>query len=177
MAKRSSPSGSTVAAPLQQQNLPPPSHRIQERKPTAGAHIQVKEPEYAQTKAHQTVQITFRLEEPVIIDKQLNGSTAIFVCILPPPPCSLRHHLPDSSPRLLPCIMATQILPDSSVLRQSAPRSRLLMPPMVKQGGFDADAVATANISETSTPAIDGKQHFFVSVLTRTASAHSSVRV
>ncbi|KAF9686985.1 hypothetical protein SADUNF_Sadunf02G0046900 [Salix dunnii] len=37
------------------------------------------------------------------------------------------------------------------------------------EGGFDANTVATANILETSTPVIDGKKYFFLSVLTRTA--------
>lgn len=37
------------------------------------------------------------------------------------------------------------------------------------QGGFDSGAVATANILETSTPVIDGKQYYCISVLTRTA--------
>ncbi|XP_011032754.1 PREDICTED: oxygen-evolving enhancer protein 2, chloroplastic-like [Populus euphratica] len=37
------------------------------------------------------------------------------------------------------------------------------------EGGFDPNNVATANILETSTPVIGGKQYFFLSVLTRTA--------
>lgn len=37
------------------------------------------------------------------------------------------------------------------------------------EGGFDPNTVATANILETSTPVIGGKQYFFLSVLTRTA--------
>ncbi|XP_020210177.1 oxygen-evolving enhancer protein 2, chloroplastic [Cajanus cajan] len=37
------------------------------------------------------------------------------------------------------------------------------------EGGFDANAVATANILETATPVIDGKQYYVLSVLTRTA--------
>ncbi|XP_054819766.1 oxygen-evolving enhancer protein 2, chloroplastic-like [Prosopis cineraria] len=37
------------------------------------------------------------------------------------------------------------------------------------EGGFDPDVVATANILESSTPVINGKQYYFVSVLTRTA--------
>ncbi|XP_041989856.1 oxygen-evolving enhancer protein 2, chloroplastic-like isoform X1 [Salvia splendens] len=37
------------------------------------------------------------------------------------------------------------------------------------QGGFDSGTVATANILETSTPTVDGKQYYFLSVLTRTA--------
>lgn len=37
------------------------------------------------------------------------------------------------------------------------------------EGGFDPDAVATANILESSTPVIGGKQYYFLSVLTRTA--------
>lgn len=37
------------------------------------------------------------------------------------------------------------------------------------EGGFDPNAVATANILETATPTVDGKQYYFLSVLTRTA--------
>ncbi|XP_052207804.1 oxygen-evolving enhancer protein 2, chloroplastic [Diospyros lotus] len=37
------------------------------------------------------------------------------------------------------------------------------------EGGFDPNAVATANILETSTPAVGGKPYYFLSVLTRTA--------
>ncbi|KAI3457671.1 hypothetical protein Pfo_014334 [Paulownia fortunei] len=37
------------------------------------------------------------------------------------------------------------------------------------EGGFDSGAVATANILESSTPVINGKQYYFLSVLTRTA--------
>ena len=37
------------------------------------------------------------------------------------------------------------------------------------EGGFEQDAVATANILEASTPVVDGKQYYFLSVLTRTA--------
>lgn len=37
------------------------------------------------------------------------------------------------------------------------------------EGGFDSGAVAAANILETSTPVIGGKQYYFLSVLTRTA--------
>lgn len=37
------------------------------------------------------------------------------------------------------------------------------------EGGFDKDAVATANILESSAPEIGGKKYYFVSVLTRTA--------
>ncbi|RQW14833.1 hypothetical protein EHS17_16075, partial [Rhodobacteraceae bacterium CH30] len=37
------------------------------------------------------------------------------------------------------------------------------------EGGFEPDAVATANILEVSTPVVDGKQYYYVSVLTRTA--------
>ncbi|KAL2316841.1 hypothetical protein Fmac_030717 [Flemingia macrophylla] len=37
------------------------------------------------------------------------------------------------------------------------------------EGGFDANVVATANILETATPVIDGKQYYVLSVLTRTA--------
>uniref|UniRef100_A0A2P2IQH4 23 kDa subunit of oxygen evolving system of photosystem II n=1 Tax=Rhizophora mucronata TaxID=61149 RepID=A0A2P2IQH4_RHIMU len=37
------------------------------------------------------------------------------------------------------------------------------------EGGFDPDAVATANILESATPVIGGKPYYFLSVLTRTA--------
>ncbi|XP_071692524.1 oxygen-evolving enhancer protein 2, chloroplastic-like [Rutidosis leptorrhynchoides] len=37
------------------------------------------------------------------------------------------------------------------------------------EGGFEEDAVATANILEVSTPVVGGKQYYYVSVLTRTA--------
>ncbi|KAL9996983.1 Oxygen-evolving enhancer protein 2 [Helianthus debilis subsp. tardiflorus] len=37
------------------------------------------------------------------------------------------------------------------------------------EGGFEQDAVATANILEVATPTVDGKQYYFLSVLTRTA--------
>lgn len=37
------------------------------------------------------------------------------------------------------------------------------------QGGFEPNAVAAANILETSTPVISGKQYYYLSVLTRTA--------
>jgi len=37
------------------------------------------------------------------------------------------------------------------------------------EGGFETGAVATANVLESSTPVIDGKQYYAVSVLTRTA--------
>lgn len=37
------------------------------------------------------------------------------------------------------------------------------------EGGFGSDVVATANILETSTPVIDGRKYYFLSVLTRTA--------
>lgn len=37
------------------------------------------------------------------------------------------------------------------------------------EGGFDSDAVATANILESSTPVVGGKQYYNLSVLTRTA--------
>lgn len=37
------------------------------------------------------------------------------------------------------------------------------------EGGFDANAVAVANILETATPVVGGKQYYFLSVLTRTA--------
>ncbi|XWS30124.1 hypothetical protein CRYUN_Cryun24cG0090900 [Craigia yunnanensis] len=39
----------------------------------------------------------------------------------------------------------------------------------LSKGGFDSNAVATANILETSTPVVGGKQYYFLSVLTRTA--------
>ncbi|KMT09104.1 hypothetical protein BVRB_6g132120 [Beta vulgaris subsp. vulgaris] len=37
------------------------------------------------------------------------------------------------------------------------------------EGGFDSGVVASANILETSTPEVDGKQYYSVTVLTRTA--------
>ncbi|KAF5754279.1 hypothetical protein HanXRQr2_Chr17g0789411 [Helianthus annuus] len=37
------------------------------------------------------------------------------------------------------------------------------------EGGFEQDAVATANILEVATPEVDGKKYYFLSVLTRTA--------
>ncbi|CAN6826587.1 unnamed protein product [Brassica oleracea] len=37
------------------------------------------------------------------------------------------------------------------------------------EGGFDANAVATANILETSTQEVGGKKYYYLSVLTRTA--------
>uniref|UniRef100_A0A0F7H1F5 23 kDa subunit of oxygen evolving system of photosystem II n=1 Tax=Pelargonium nanum TaxID=59882 RepID=A0A0F7H1F5_9ROSI len=37
------------------------------------------------------------------------------------------------------------------------------------EGGFDSGSVATANILDTATPVVDGKQYYYVSVLTRTA--------
>lgn len=37
------------------------------------------------------------------------------------------------------------------------------------EGGFDPNAVATANILEASSPTINGTQYYFLSVLTRTA--------
>uniref|UniRef100_A0A0F7H0Z7 23 kDa subunit of oxygen evolving system of photosystem II n=1 Tax=Pelargonium incrassatum TaxID=163034 RepID=A0A0F7H0Z7_9ROSI len=37
------------------------------------------------------------------------------------------------------------------------------------EGGFDSGSVATANILDTATPMVDGKQYYYVSVLTRTA--------
>ncbi|KAH9624795.1 hypothetical protein KSS87_007533 [Heliosperma pusillum] len=37
------------------------------------------------------------------------------------------------------------------------------------EGGFDSGVVASANILETDTPVIDGKQYYSISVLTRTA--------
>ncbi|KAL0285138.1 UNVERIFIED_CONTAM: Oxygen-evolving enhancer protein 2-1, chloroplastic [Sesamum angustifolium] len=39
----------------------------------------------------------------------------------------------------------------------------------LSQGGFDSGVVATANILESSTPVVGGKQYYFLSVLTRTA--------
>ncbi|XP_008809743.2 oxygen-evolving enhancer protein 2, chloroplastic-like [Phoenix dactylifera] len=39
----------------------------------------------------------------------------------------------------------------------------------VSEGGFDQDAVATANILESSTPVVGGKKYYNISVLTRTA--------
>ncbi|KAL5165124.1 Oxygen-evolving enhancer protein 2, chloroplastic [Glycine soja] len=39
----------------------------------------------------------------------------------------------------------------------------------LSQGGFDSNAVATANILESSTPVVDGKQYYSLTVLTRTA--------
>ncbi|KAI8526692.1 hypothetical protein RHMOL_Rhmol12G0015300 [Rhododendron molle] len=39
----------------------------------------------------------------------------------------------------------------------------------VSEGGFDPNAVATANILETSTPVIGGKPYYYLTVLTRTA--------
>ncbi|KAL2482194.1 Oxygen-evolving enhancer protein 2-1 [Forsythia ovata] len=37
------------------------------------------------------------------------------------------------------------------------------------EGGFDSNAVAAANILESSTPVVGGKPYYFISVLTRTA--------
>ncbi|BAT88779.1 hypothetical protein LR48_Vigan09g082000 [Vigna angularis] len=37
------------------------------------------------------------------------------------------------------------------------------------EGGFDSNAVATANILESATPVIDGKKYYSLTVLTRTA--------
>ncbi|NP_001310827.1 Oxygen-evolving enhancer protein 2, chloroplastic [Zea mays] len=37
------------------------------------------------------------------------------------------------------------------------------------EGGFETDAVATANVLESSTPVVDGKQYYSITVLTRTA--------
>uniref|UniRef100_A0A0F7H1F2 23 kDa subunit of oxygen evolving system of photosystem II n=2 Tax=Pelargonium TaxID=4030 RepID=A0A0F7H1F2_9ROSI len=37
------------------------------------------------------------------------------------------------------------------------------------EGGFDSGSVATANILDTATPVVDGKQYYYISVLTRTA--------
>ncbi|XP_043701771.1 putative oxygen-evolving enhancer protein 2-2 isoform X2 [Telopea speciosissima] len=39
----------------------------------------------------------------------------------------------------------------------------------VSEGGFDPDAVATANILESSSSVINGKPYYFLTVLTRTA--------
>ncbi|KAJ0642449.1 hypothetical protein HanLR1_Chr16g0638361 [Helianthus annuus] len=39
----------------------------------------------------------------------------------------------------------------------------------LSQGGFEEDTVATANLLEASTPVVDGKQYYYLSVLTRTA--------
>ncbi|VAH46145.1 unnamed protein product [Triticum turgidum subsp. durum] len=36
-------------------------------------------------------------------------------------------------------------------------------------GGFESDAVATANVLESSAPVVDGKQYYSITVLTRTA--------
>lgn len=40
---------------------------------------------------------------------------------------------------------------------------------LISQGGFDTNAVAVANILESSAPVVGGKQYYNVSVLTRTA--------
>lgn len=40
------------------------------------------------------------------------------------------------------------------------------------EGGFDPNAVATASILESSTPTVDGKDYYVVSVLTRTADGN-----
>uniref|UniRef100_A0A0F7GZS4 23 kDa subunit of oxygen evolving system of photosystem II n=1 Tax=Pelargonium transvaalense TaxID=158603 RepID=A0A0F7GZS4_9ROSI len=37
------------------------------------------------------------------------------------------------------------------------------------EGGFDSGSVATANVLDTATPVVGGKQYYYVSVLTRTA--------
>uniref|UniRef100_A0A0D9WVC6 23 kDa subunit of oxygen evolving system of photosystem II n=1 Tax=Leersia perrieri TaxID=77586 RepID=A0A0D9WVC6_9ORYZ len=37
------------------------------------------------------------------------------------------------------------------------------------EGGFESDAVATANVLESSTPVVGGKQYYSITVLTRTA--------
>ncbi|VAH30714.1 unnamed protein product [Triticum turgidum subsp. durum] len=37
------------------------------------------------------------------------------------------------------------------------------------EGGFESDAVATANVLESSAPVVDGKQYYSITVLTRTA--------
>ncbi|KAK3183355.1 hypothetical protein Dsin_030641 [Dipteronia sinensis] len=37
------------------------------------------------------------------------------------------------------------------------------------EGGFDSGAVATANVLETATPTVGGKQYYYLSILTRTA--------
>ncbi|KAL2327488.1 hypothetical protein Fmac_020915 [Flemingia macrophylla] len=42
------------------------------------------------------------------------------------------------------------------------------------EGDFDANVVATANILESSTSVIDGKQYYTLSVLTRTADGDES---
>ncbi|KAF7001172.1 hypothetical protein CFC21_016893 [Triticum aestivum] len=39
----------------------------------------------------------------------------------------------------------------------------------LSQGGFESDAVATANVLESSAPVVDGKQYYSITVLTRTA--------
>lgn len=39
----------------------------------------------------------------------------------------------------------------------------------IDQGGFDPDAVATANILEATESNVNGKDYYFISVLTRTA--------
>uniref|UniRef100_A0A0F7H0X9 23 kDa subunit of oxygen evolving system of photosystem II n=1 Tax=Cypripedium formosanum TaxID=53042 RepID=A0A0F7H0X9_9ASPA len=44
------------------------------------------------------------------------------------------------------------------------------------EGGFDPNAVAAANILETATPVIAGKQHYIISVLTRTADGDEGGR-
>lgn len=40
---------------------------------------------------------------------------------------------------------------------------------LVIQGGFDNDAVATANILEATSQAVGGKDYYYLTVLTRTA--------
>ena len=57
------------------------------------------------------------------------------------------------------------------ILRRPPLRRRLLTGGACArvQGGFETDAVATANILESSAPVVDGKQYYSVSVLTRTA--------
>ncbi|TKY57180.1 Oxygen-evolving enhancer protein 2 [Spatholobus suberectus] len=44
------------------------------------------------------------------------------------------------------------------------------------EGGFDPNVVATANILESATPVIDGKQYYVLSVLTRTADGDEGGR-
>ncbi|VAH30709.1 unnamed protein product [Triticum turgidum subsp. durum] len=39
----------------------------------------------------------------------------------------------------------------------------------ITEGGFESDAVATANVLESSAPVVDGKQYYSITVLTRTA--------
>uniref|UniRef100_A0A0D6R7H3 23 kDa subunit of oxygen evolving system of photosystem II n=1 Tax=Araucaria cunninghamii TaxID=56994 RepID=A0A0D6R7H3_ARACU len=46
----------------------------------------------------------------------------------------------------------------------------------VSEGGFDPDAVATASLLESGTPVVNGKQYYFLSVLTRTADGDEGGR-